>query len=169
MDACDEVMEKVGREKGLIRYDSHNGIIQKRRKVFTPRVKAYTVVLGILLAANIYFLSSRSDVEAVILRTPGMLYQEVDENHVSNLYNYQVFNKTNNEWPLTFKLIDIDGNIRLVGDAPVAKGNEMVKGAFFIDLNKADLESRKNKIKIQVLTGDQILDEVKTSFFGPIK
>lgn len=169
MDACDEVMEKVGREKGLIRYDSHNGIIQKRRKIFTPRVKAYTVVLGILLAANIYFLSSRTDVEAVILRTPGMLYQEVDENHVSNLYNYQVFNKTNNEWPLTFKLSGIDGNIRLVGDAPVAGSNEMVKGAFFIDLNKDDLESRKNKIKIQVLTGDQILDEVNTSFFGPIK
>ena len=169
MDACDEVMEKVGREKGLIRYDSHNGIVEKRRKVFTTRVKAYTVVLAILLAANVYFLSSRSDVEAIILRTPGMLYQEVDEDYVSNLYNYQVFNKTTNEWPLTFKLKGIEGNIRLVGDAPTAQGNEMVKGAFFIDLNKADLKSRKNKIKIQVLTGDQVLDEVKTSFFGPVK
>ena len=169
MDACDAVMDKVGREKGLIRYDSHNGIVQKKRKIFTTRVKAYTVVLAILLAANFYFLGSRSDVEAVILRTPGMLYQKVDENHVSNLYNYQVFNKTKEELPLTFKLKTVNGNIRLVGDAPTAKGNEMTEGAFFIDMNKADLKSRKNKLKIEVYSGDKLLDEVSTSFFGPIK
>ena len=169
MDACDEVMVKVGREKGLIRYDSQHGIAEKRRKIFTPRVKAYTVVLAILLVANVYFLSSRSDVEAVILRTPGMLYQKVDENHVSNLYNYQVYNKTPQEFPFTFKLKDIDGNIRLVGDTPMAKGNEMTEGAFFIDMDKANLKSRKNKIKIDVYSGDKLLDEVSTSFFGPVK
>jgi cytochrome c oxidase accessory protein FixG len=169
MDACDEVMVKVGREKGLIRYDSHNGIVEKRRQIFTTRVKAYTVVLAVLLAANFYFLSSRTDVEAVILRTPGMLYQNVDDDHVSNLYNYQVFNKTSQEFKFTFKLKNVDGNIRFVGDTPTAKENAMVEGAFFIDMNKADLESRKNKIKIQVYSGDKLLDEVSTSFFGPVK
>src|SRR5690606_38854725 len=49
MDACDEVMLKIGREPGLIRYDSQQGIVEKRRKIFTTRVKAYTAVLAILL------------------------------------------------------------------------------------------------------------------------
>ena len=169
MDACDTVMDKVGREKGLIRYDSEYGIVEKRKKIFTSRVKAYTVVLAVLLAANVFFLSSRTDVEAVILRTPGMLYQKVDEDHVSNLYNYQVFNKTPQQLPFTFILKNKDGNIRLVGDPPTAKGSEMAEGAFFIDMNKADLNSRKNKLIIQVFSGDELLDEVSTSFFGPIK
>ena len=169
MDACDEVMVKVGREKGLIRYDSQHGVTEKRQKIFTTRVKAYTIVLAILLIANIYFLSSRTDVEAVILRTPGMLYQQVDEDHVSNLYSYQVFNKTKEVFPISFKLKNLDGNIRLVGDPPDAKANDMTKGAFFIDMNTGNLKSRKNKIKIQVYSGEKLLDEVSTSFFGPVK
>ncbi|MEM6700691.1 MAG: 4Fe-4S dicluster domain-containing protein, partial [Bacteroidota bacterium] len=44
MDACDGIMEKVGREKGLIRYDSYNAITTGRKKIFTPRVIAYTAV-----------------------------------------------------------------------------------------------------------------------------
>ncbi len=169
MDACDEVMEKVGREKGLIRYDSHNGIVEKRRQVFTTRVKAYTAVLVVLLAANFYFLGSRSDVEAVILRTPGMLFQKIDDQHVSNLYNFQVFNKTSKELPISFRLKDSGGQIRFVGDAPIARGNEMTEGAFFIDMNTAELSGRKNKIKIEVYSGDLLLDEVSTSFFGPLQ
>ncbi|MBP8240367.1 MAG: cytochrome c oxidase accessory protein CcoG, partial [Saprospiraceae bacterium] len=52
IDACDEVMDKVSRPRGLIRYDSHNGIIEKRRRIFTPRVIAYTIFLAILLGLN---------------------------------------------------------------------------------------------------------------------
>ncbi len=169
MDACDEVMVKVKREKGLIRYDSYNGIISQRKKIFTPRVIAYTVVLAILLAANVFFLGNRSDVEAVILRTPGMLYQKVDDTHLSNLYNYQVFNKTQNEMPLRFELVNEFGLIKLVGDPPVAGGNQMAKGAFFIEMEKDKLKSRKNKIKIKVYSGGQLVDEVTTTFFGPVK
>jgi len=167
MDACDEVMEKIGRAKGLIRYDSLNGIEAKNKKIFTPRVIAYTVVLAILMIVNIALLGSRSDVEAVILRTPGMLYQKVDESHISNLYNYQIFNKTNQELPLEFRLKTTGGRIKLVGKSPIAPKTEMVEGALFIEMEKAKLQGRKNELIIQVYTGDKLLDEVRTNFFGP--
>jgi len=167
MDACDEVMEKVGREKGLIRYDSLNGIETKRKKIFTPRVLAYSAVLAILMVINIAMLGSRSDVEAIILRTPGMLYQKVDETHISNLYNYQIYNKTNQVLPLTFKLKNFGGRIKLVGKAPTAAKNKMAEGALFIEMEKAQLQGRKNKLIIQVYSGDKLVDEVATNFFGP--
>ncbi len=167
MDACDEVMVKVGREKGLIRYDSLNGIETKQKKIFTPRVIAYTAVLTILMIINIAMLGSRSDVEAVILRTPGMLYQKVDETHVSNLYNYQIFNKTNQELALDFKLKTTGGVIKLVGKSPIAPKTEMVEGALFIEMEKAQLKGRKNELIIQVFAGDKLVDEVSTNFFGP--
>ena len=47
---------------------------------------------------NIVLLAARTDVETLLLRTPGVLPQKVDETHVSNLYNYQVINKTNEEF-----------------------------------------------------------------------
>ena len=169
MDACDEVMDKVGRDRGLIRYDSYNGIIHQRQKIFTPRVIAYTAVLTILIGVNIALLSSRSDVEAVILRTPGMLYQKVDDTHISNLYNYQVFNKTSEDMPIEFRLTGAQGQLKLVGKAPVVSGDNMVEGAFFIELETASLNDRKNRIQIEVLSNGEVVDKVKTNFLGPIK
>lgn len=169
MDACDEIMEKVDRKKGLIRYDSYNAVIAGQQKIFTARVKAYTSVLLLLIAANVFFLGNRSDVEAVVLRTPGMLYQKVGDDHISNLYNYQVFNKTNHEMPLEFKLLSDFGVLKLVGDAPTVAGSSMAEGAFFIEMEKDKLEGRKNKIFIEVYSNGEAVDKVKTNFLGPVR
>lgn len=169
MDACDEVMDKIGRNPGLIRYDSLAGIEEKKTKIFTPRVIAYTIVLIGLTGLNIFLLSTRSDVEAVILRTPGMLFQKVDETHISNLYNYQIFNKTNQDLPLEFRLKTKNGQIKLVGDSPNALKNQMVNGALFIEMEKNKLNGRKNVMEIEIYANGKLVDEVETSFFGPVK
>jgi cytochrome c oxidase accessory protein FixG len=169
IDACDEVMDKVERPRGLIRYDSHSGIAEGRKKIFTPRVIAYTAVLGVLLIVNAALLGSRSDVETILLRTPGKLYQTVDEQTISNLYNYQVINKTNIDLPVEFRLLGGAGAIKLVGQPPVATKGEMAKGALFIEMPLEQLHGRKNELIIEVWSGDKRIDKVKTNFFGPGK
>ncbi|MEM1322533.1 MAG: cytochrome c oxidase accessory protein CcoG [Bacteroidota bacterium] len=169
MDACDEVMEKIGRPKELIRYDSYNGIKQGIRKIFTPRVIAYTAVLAVLLVIQIVLLVGRSDVETLLLRTPGMLYQQTEQGDISNLYNYQIINKTTKEMPIEFRLVGIEGKIRLVGKAPVAQKDDITEGALFIDLPPAALDNRKTKIRVEVYSAGELIDEVKTNFLGPVK
>ncbi|MEN0048412.1 MAG: 4Fe-4S dicluster domain-containing protein [Bacteroidota bacterium] len=168
MDACDGIMEKVGREKGLIRYDSYNAITTGRKKIFTPRVIAYTAVLAVLLLLEGFLLTSRTAVEVLLLRTPGMLYQKVDENTISNLYNYQIINKTGEDLPVEFVLLG-EGNIKIVGKIPDAKANEITEGALFIEIPKAALDSRKTKIKVSIWSNGEELDQVKTNFLGPVK
>jgi hypothetical protein len=60
----------------------------------TPRAIGYSAILVLLLVLQGFLFGTRTDVEAVILRTPGMLYQKVDETWISNLYNYEIINKT---------------------------------------------------------------------------
>ncbi len=169
IDACDEVMDKVERPRGLIRYDSLAGIEEKRQKIFTPRVIAYSAVLTVLLALNFVFLTGRTSVETLILRTPGMLYQEVDETHISNLYNYQVINKTDEVFPVTFKLVSDFGRIKMVGNPPTTKPNDLVEGALFIEMERDKLEGRKNTVIIEVYANDKVIDKIKTNFLGPAK
>ncbi len=169
MDACDEVMVKIGREKELIRYDSLNGIETGRKKIWTPKVMAYSVVLVALVALEVFLFSLRSDVEMLLLRTPGLLFQEVNETTVSNLYNYQLINKTNNEFEVEFRLETDHGNIKLVGDNPVLKKNDMTKGGLFIEMPKDKLKSGKNTITVGVYSGDKLIDKIETTFFGPVK
>jgi polyferredoxin len=169
IDACDEVMEKIHLPKGLIRYDSMSGIETGKRKLVTPRSVGYTAVLLLLVGFQIFLFSRRTDVEVLLLRTPGMLYQKVDDTHLSNLYNYEVINKTRNEFQPEFRLLTPGGKIKVVGIVPVVKGNEVLKGSLFIEMDKANLTSRKTELVIEVFSGGKMLDRVKTNFMGPVK
>lgn len=170
MDACDEVMVKVNRPKGLIRYDSYNGIVEGRKKLFTPRVIAYTVVLAILIIVNIVLLTARTDVETLLLRTPGVLPQQVDETHVSNLYNYQVINKTNKAMPVEFRLaggLEATGSIQLIGQAPTAEAGKVAEGALFIILEKGALQGHKTEVVVEVYSNGELVDQAETNFMAP--
>jgi cytochrome c oxidase accessory protein FixG len=48
IDACDEVMKRVGRPQGLVRYDSLAGFARRKRRWIRPR----TLVYGVLLLAG---------------------------------------------------------------------------------------------------------------------
>jgi cytochrome c oxidase accessory protein FixG len=167
IDACDEVMDKVKRPRGLIRYDSFNGVSAGKRRLFTPRVIAYSAVLTGLIVVNIFLLSSRTDVEALVLRTPGMLFQKVDDQHLSNLYNFQIINKTKDVFDVRFEPATEGATIKPIGQIPQTKPTDVVEGAFFIEMEKGKLTGRKTQIVINVYSGDKLIDKVKTNFLGP--
>ena len=98
-----------------------------------------------------------------------MLFQEVNETTVSNLYNYQVINKTAKEYQIEFRLEAGYGAIRLVGDAPFVKKNNISKGGLFIDLPRDKLDGEMNQITIGVYSDGVLIDKVTTSFLGPEK
>ncbi|MDX1477921.1 MAG: cytochrome c oxidase accessory protein CcoG [Saprospiraceae bacterium] len=171
IDACDSIMDKVNRPRGLIRYDSYTGIKQGVRKILTPRSIGYSVVLAVLVIVQGILFATRTDVETVILRTPGMLYQNVDDTYVSNLYNYQVINKTTKDIEnIEFRLAAEGGRIRLVGSTvPPARKQAFAEGAFFIEMNKELLESHKTKVTVEVWANGELIDKAKTNFLGPMK
>ncbi|MFK7806258.1 MAG: 4Fe-4S dicluster domain-containing protein [Saprospiraceae bacterium] len=169
MDACDEVMEKIDRPLGLIRYDSYNGIIEKRKKIWTPRVMAYTAVLSALILLEVFLLVNRADVEVLFLRTPGMLFQKTEQGDISNLYNYQIVNKTKEAMPLEFRLENVEGEIRFVGNPPSATEDGLTEGAVFIQIDPNDLQGKSTSLIIGVYSEGREIDKVKTKFLGPIK
>jgi polyferredoxin len=165
MDACDEVMVKVNRPKGLIRYASQAMIEEKKTFEFTTRMKSYTVVLSLLIGVLFMSLSLRSDMEVTILRAPGMLYQEVNETTVSNLYTFQIVNKTNKDLPIELKIKEGLGTIKLVGkDGLNVNKQGMIKGAFFVEIDKKNLHGRKNDVHVEIWSGDKKIDGMKTNF-----
>lgn len=170
IDACDEVMTKVDRPTGLIRIDSHKGIAEKKRSILNPRVIAYSAVLLVLIGVETYLFSSRSTVETLFLRTPGMLFQRMEGDTISNLYNYQLINKGEIEADITFEARDMD----YVSFAPVGRAPQMTKeknseGAIFIKIPASKIKNRKTTLYIDVYADGQKIDEAKTTFHGPTK
>jgi len=170
IDACDEVMMKIDKPTQLIRIDSYNGIVHKKQSLFNTRVIAYSVVLAILIGLESFLMLSRSDVDTLILRTPGMTYQDNKDGYISNLYNYKLNNKTDDEYPVTFKVTNIDGAlIEVVGEGAKTLKKQTSEGVLFIKIPKDKLKGQKTDLEISVLHDGQIVDETSSTFFGPIK
>lgn len=170
IDACDEVMQKINRPTGLIRFDSFENIEKNKKKIFTPRVLAYSAALIALIILQGILFANRSDVETLFLRTPGMLYQETETGLISNLYNFQLVNKTNRTITnIKFELKDQQGFLKVVGNIPDIEKQQTGKGAIFIEIDPEYLTDRKTKIKIEVFADDKLIDEASTNFLGPSK
>lgn len=169
IDACDDIMEKVGKDPGLIRYDSLNGLNGKRSKYLTKRTYAYGAVLLALITLNSFLLVGRATLDSTIQRTPGMLFQEPTPGMISNLYNYQFYNKTAEPIAVTIRAIDLEGaTIKFVGEAPVVGSRTQARGSFFVEMPREMLAGKSTDIAIEVLDSEgQQLDVSKTSFLGP--
>ncbi len=169
IDECDHIMEGVGLPKGLIRFDSENGIKNKIKLSFTNRMKAYSAVLLILISIETFLLVSRSDYDATIIRAKGMLYQEQPNNEVSNLFTIKLVNKTRKGFPVEIKVEDAPGaHIQIVGKELHVKSEDVTQGSFFLFLDRKNIKKRKTMLKVGIYSNGKLIKTVKTSFFGPV-
>jgi cytochrome c oxidase accessory protein FixG len=169
IDACDAVMDKINTPRGLIRYDSMKGIKEKARRIFTPRVVGYSVVQIVLLSLLSYFLTSRSEIDVTILRTPGMFYQEQPDGRVSNLYDMKVLNKTFDERSIEMKLLNVEGEIQILGGPISMPPQEPALTKFFVSLDKRLLTSMNTPVEIGIYSEGKEVQRIVSSFLGPVE
>jgi cytochrome c oxidase accessory protein FixG len=168
IDACNSVMQKLKRPEGLIRYASHNSIEQGKQLRVSGRMIGYSAVLAGLIGVFTFLLATRSDVETTILRTPGILYQRVDDSHVRNLYNLKIVNKTFDTMPVRLLVVSPEGGkIELIGTEINIPNGEVEEGAFFVTFPTSSLSGVKTPIEVQIKSGGRLLETVRTSFMGP--
>lgn len=172
IDECNDVMTKIHKPKGLIRYASQAQISSGITKRFSFRSSAYTVILVILMSALTYLLATRSDVEATVLRTPGLTYQAQPGEKVSNMYNFEVVNKTFHDQQIELKVVDpSNAAIRMVNNSSlnsILKEDDIISGSFFIEIPEKDIVKNNNEVHIQVFSNGKLMDDIKTNFVGPV-
>jgi cytochrome c oxidase accessory protein FixG len=167
IDACDAVMEKIGRPTGLIRYASLNGIERGERLRFTPRLKGYTVLLLGLIGFWIFLVFTRSDVQTTILRAPGALFQQMPDGRFSNLYTVRVVNKTSRQIPVQLKLESPAGKLQVMGGELVLPPQQLSDTPVLIELEPRSLKSGSTPVTVGVYSKGRRIETLKTSFIGP--
>ncbi len=169
IDACDEVMIKVERPVGLIRYASENSIKEGFQKLFTGRVKGFSLVLVVLIAAFVALLATRDDLEGTITRFPGMTYQQRDAGRVSNLYNVTLINKTFEPQRVEIVALAEGMDVEIVGATEwVLEPQTRFEGRFFLVRDDADVKVPQEKIMLQLLSHGEEFDEIQTNFMAPV-
>lgn len=169
IDACDEVMLKIGKPKGLIRFASYNSIKEGAQKLFTARVAAYSFVLVLLVTMLSFALATRSDVKVTALKVPGTLYQR-DGNYVTNLYNFEFVNKTFDEKELELKIIEPSSALlsNVDGKNIVIPAEGLLKRVYFIKIPENTITNARINVTISVFENGKSIGIVKAKFIGPV-
>ena len=102
VDACDQVMEKMGYAPGLVSYTTEHALSGGRTHWLRPRSVGYAAALTIMIAAFSVALVSRVPFELDVLRERGELFQINSAGDVSNQYRLRILNKS--QAPLSFQL-----------------------------------------------------------------
>lgn len=100
IDVCDDVMDKFGYARGLIRFSTQNGVAQgwstrqMLKRALRPRVLVYS---GILLAITVAVGASlllRTPFKVDVIRDRGALARMVEQGRIENVFRLQIMNAT---------------------------------------------------------------------------
>lgn len=169
MDACDDVMIKIEKPKGLIRYASINSITNGVIKLISPRVIGYSLVLLTLLGILSFALITRSDVETTVLKVSGTLYQR-EPGMITNLYNVEFVNKTFDDLKLDIKVESPAGAVlhSVDGKAVVVPAEGLLKSVYFIKIPQKNVVHARTVVTLGIYQHGNRIETVKVKFIGPV-
>ncbi|KMQ63337.1 cytochrome C oxidase [Chryseobacterium sp. BLS98] len=171
IDACDEVMDKVGLPKGLIRYASENEIENQTQFKFTGRMKGFAVVLVLLVGFLGFLLYNRGEMEAKFIKPAGSTFF-IRDGKITNTYNYTFLNKTNDKKIVTIKVLEpAHGEITYSASSKIQVDRDKIsKGTINISFPENDMKLSKQNITIGVYDmKGKLVDSYQTYFEGPFK
>ncbi|MEM7764378.1 MAG: cytochrome c oxidase accessory protein CcoG [Pseudomonadota bacterium] len=117
IDACNGVMDKVGYDRGLIRYSTEHAMNGQPTRILRLRVIIYSLLLAILAGLFMTSLATRPPVIMDVLKDRNALYRDVGRAGIQNTYRLHVLNKQSQ--PVRY-LLTVSGPEGATIETPVA-------------------------------------------------
>jgi cytochrome c oxidase accessory protein FixG len=166
IDSCNEVMLKINRAPNLIGFHAQDFI--KSQTPFKLSLKAYGYA-AVLLFVTIVFSSliyKRQDVETIVLRASGTLYQLNGNGTVSNLYNAELINKTNRPIKFIFRSQDKTDKIKFIQVPEILPKEGSTHLTFFLIKKQKEITDFKSEVDFEVIVDGKVISTASTSFFS---
>jgi len=168
IDACNLVMEKVGREPNLIRYSSQARDDGMAGSLIRARTLIYPVLLlGIATAFLTVFFATKS-FDAVLLREPGNPHTITNDGEVRNILKLKLTNRTDE--PMTFEAnVASPPNATLEVRESEIVVEPRVSQTFHVSVAapRSEFELGRAKLEIIVKNQDDIERTLKSKMIGP--
>jgi cytochrome c oxidase accessory protein FixG len=168
IDACDDVMEKIGKPRGLVRYTSQTELESGKRKFIRPRLVVYSVMLLIMFSALGFSLVGKSTADVTILRGLGAPFSVLPSGEVSNQIRIKIANRSGEDRSYAFELVDAEGLTLVAPENPliVAAGDSQMTGAF-ITTQPSSFTDGVIEITLHVTDGVDFAEDRPYRILGP--
>ncbi len=187
LDACDSIMDKIGRPRGLIRYASLDEINGKPAKkpyrhhrtlvsiglmiVALPRTLVYISIIAIALGGIVYGLTHLGGMTLRVIPERQPLFVTMSDGSIQNKYEFKVVNKTDRDLHVSVSTEGgVAGQAILGAEQPVLTHHG--RGTSFTIFVKAPGANIRQEVtpiefRIQSVEDPAISAEYDSKFNGP--
>lgn len=176
IDACDQVMDKINKPRGLIRYASWDEIMGKQEEPLykRPRVWVYTAILLVSVLGVVLGLSEMEALELKVLHARQPLFVLQSDGSIQNRYTLKILNKTTEDMKMTVS-VDHTGfkDLKLLGadKVVVAKHATVTPVTIYVQVPKKYLQQKSQPIVFSVSSkdssGNEYSSDRESVFIGP--
>lgn len=172
IDACDSVMDKIGKPRGLIRYASLNEIEGAMPKKFykRPRVLIYFSIMSLAIAGLLYGLTHLGTIDLRVLHGRQPLYVLRSDGSIQNKYELKILNKTDKVMYVVVSAEGPPGMILSDADKPLElRPGRVTSHTVFVRVPAANLSEPRMSVEFEVNQQDnhEVSAEYKSMFMGP--
>jgi len=175
IDACDSVMDKIGRPHGLIRYASLDELEGKPvHKLYQhPRTWVYITILFLALCGIIYGLSHLGAMTMRVEPERQPLFVRMSDGSIQNKYNVKVLNKTPKDMQVVIRTVNsVPGQIIVEADKQhLVRSGKEAGFSVFIKAPKETLASDRTPLKFEAVNveDENMKASYESVFNGPEK
>lgn len=173
LDACDSIMGKIGKPRGLIRYASLDELEGKHvKKMYQhPRTLVYVGIILIAFGGIVYGLTHLGSMTLKVIPERQPLFVSLSDGSIRNKYEFKVLNKTDKD---IFVKVTAEGGVKdqvIIGaEKPLLTRHG--RGTSFTIFVKVPGENIKKEVtpiefRIESVDDPLIAAEYKTKFNGP--
>lgn len=170
IDVCDDVMDKMGYPRGLIRYTTQNALEGKLSGVTRPRILIYGAILVGICVALVISVLLRVPLALDVLRDRSALYRETADGDIENVYTLKVMNMDRVAHAYSLEVSGVPGLRPHYDPAELTiRPGEVREAVVRLVAPAGTLAGRASKVEFSLVATDKpsIVIREKSRFLGP--
>ncbi|MBW7934225.1 MAG: cytochrome c oxidase accessory protein CcoG [Gemmatimonadaceae bacterium] len=169
MDACDAVMEKVGKPKGLIRYSSRAALAGKGKHFLRTRTILYPIAFAAVFGAFLYQLTHKDAADVTLLGPAGAPFTLEPDGNVVNQLRVRIANRTGADRAYTVEVTGAEGMKVIAPLSPLSvKPGRTETMPVFVTLPADDFEEGVRTVTVKVTDGGAYTGAFQYRLAGPM-
>jgi polyferredoxin len=163
-------MEKMGYEKGLIKYTTQNAIEGKPSHILRPRIVIYALILLTIFSLFVYSFSQRTSLGLDVIRDRNRLYRETSDGLIENVYILKILNMDDAAHEYELSVRGVEGlQLRVDTDTIRVESGEVAELPVSLRVDESALEARSSEITFELMATDDpaLAVEEEARFLGP--
>jgi cytochrome c oxidase accessory protein FixG len=167
-DACDDVMTRVGKPKGLIRYTSRELLEGHTRHIVRPRTVLYPLTLAVFLGGFTYALVTRDAADVTVLGGRGEPFVKESDGRIANQLRVKIANRTNVDHDYRIEVLGAETGSVVVPQNPLTVvAGQVAVTPLFVLLPPKTFHDGEHRVTVRVSDGAGFAVDVPYRLVGP--